>query len=453
MRIKVAALIAAVTVFTLLGLNWLAGSARGEVVVKNQGYLPFADAPINYRSENLSDPVAKLQQRLDSGEVKLNYEAGHGYLRSVLAALKIPISSQTLVFSKTSFQYPKISPERPRALYYNDDVYVGQVHDGRLLEFVSFDPMQGAIFYVMDEHQIERPKFERAELDCVQCHVANSSTRGVPGVMLRSVFTSPSGAQAAGTPAFITGQESPLKDRWGGWYVTGSTAGPAHLGNALLPDGAKAEQLDRIASANPADLSGKLDTSAYLSKYSDVVAHLVLAHQTQMHNLITQTNYQTRLALFADEARNQKAGLPAGTISDTARQQFEKPSEQLVRYILFANEAPLEGEVKGTSGFAEEFAAKGPRDSHGRSLRDFDLHTRIFKYPCSYLIYSEAFDAIPGPAKEFIYRRMFEVLSGREQSPEFASLSGGDRRAVLEILVATKPGLPDEWKQFPNQAR
>jgi hypothetical protein len=196
-----------------------------------------------------------------------------------------------------------------------------------------------------------------------------------------------------------------------------------------------------------------VDTSAYLTKYSDVVAHLVLAHQTQMHNLITQTNYQTRLALYADEARNQKAGLPAGTISDAARQQFEKPAEQLVRYILFANEARLEDQVKGTSGFAEEFAAKGPRDARGRSLRDFDLRTRIFKYPCSYLIYSEAFDAIPGPAKEYIYRRMLEVLSGREQGPEFASLSGEDRRAILEILVATKPGLPDEWKGFLNQAR
>ncbi len=124
-----------------------------------------------------------------------------------------------------------------------------------------------------------------------------------------------------------------------------------------------------------------------------------------------------------------------------------------MRYLLFANEAPLEAQVKGTAGFAEEFAAKGPRDSRGRSVRDFDLHTRIFKYPCSYLIYSEAFDAIPGPAKEFIYRRMFEVLSGREQGPEFASLSSEDRRAILEILVATKPGLPEEWKQFLNQAQ
>jgi hypothetical protein len=203
-------------------------------VIREQGYLPFADAPIYYRSENLSDPVAKLQKELDRGAMKLEYEPGHGYLRSVLDALHVPVSSQTLVFSKTSFQYPKISPETPRALYYNDDVYVGQVHDGKSLEFVSFDPVQGAIFYVMDEHRVDRPRFERSELDCVQCHVA-ASTKGVPGVMLRSVYTAPSGMQAAGTASFITGQESPLKDRWGGWYITGRLGSVAHMGNALLP--------------------------------------------------------------------------------------------------------------------------------------------------------------------------------------------------------------------------
>jgi hypothetical protein len=379
--------------------------------------------------------------------VKLAYEPGHGYLRSVLEALHVPISSQTLVFSKTSFQYPKISPEHPRALYYNDDVYVGQVHEGRLLEFVSFDPMQGAIFYVMDEHRVEHPRFERAELDCVQCHVANNSTRGVPGVMLRSVYTSPSGMQAAGTPSFITGQESPLKDRFGGWYVTGISGQQTHMGNALLPDDASPEQLDRAGGANLRDLKGKIDTSKYLSAYSDIVAQLVLAHQTQMHNLITQTNYQTRLALYADATKNRATD---GAISDTARRQFERPAEQLVRYLLFTNEAKLEAPVQGTSGFVKEFAARGPRDSRGRSLRDFDLETRIFKYPCSYLIYSSDFDAIPVPAKEYIYHRMFEILSGREQGSEFASLSGEDRRAILEILLATKPGLPEEWKQFAS---
>jgi hypothetical protein len=415
----------------------------GQIVEKNQGYLPFADAPINYRSENLSDPVAKLQAKLDRGDVELDFEQGHGYLKAVLVALHVPISSQTLVFSKTSFQYPKISPEHPRALYYNDDVYVGQVHGGRSLEFVSFDPTQGAIFYVLDEHKVDQPRFERSELDCVQCHVASSSTKGVPGVMLRSVYTSQSGQQAAGTPAFITGQESPIKDRFGGWYVTGSSGSQLHLGNAILPEGAHVDELDKHASVNLADLTGRIDASAYLSNYSDIVAQLVLAHQTQMHNLITQTNYQTRLGLYKTN----------GVVTEAVRQQFEKPAEQLVRYLLFANEAPLEDRVQGASGFAEEFAARGPRDSQGRSLRDFDLRKRIFKYPCSYLIYSESFDAIPAPAKEFIYHRMFEVLTGRDQGPEYATLSSEDRRAILEILVATKPGLPVEWKQFVEQAQ
>ena len=399
--------------FLTLGLLY---GQSSKPVIKEQGYLPFADAPIYYRSENLTDPVAKLQKELDRGAVKLEYEPGHGYLRSVLDALHVPVSSQTLVFSKTSFQYPKISPETPRALYYNDDVYVGQVHRGNSLEFVSFDPMQGAIFYVMDEHKVDRPRFERSELDCVQCHVA-ASTKGVPGVMLRSVYTSPSGVQAAKTASFITGQESPVKERWGGWYITGRLGSVAHMGNALLP--------------------GHIDTTPYLSNNSDVVAHLVLAHQTQMHNLITLTNYRTRLALYAN----------------AARAQFEGPAEQLVRYLLFANEAPLPEPVAGTSGFAEEFASKGPRDPRGRSLRDFDLQKRIFKYPCSYLIYSEAFDSLPEPAKEYIYSRLLDILSGRDRSPDFASLSTEDRRAILEILVATKPGLPADWHQYSARNR
>jgi len=155
-------------------------SLQGQIVVKQQGFIPFADGPIHYRSEGLDDPIARLQKKLDQGQVTLDYEAQTGYLRSVMAALGVSASSQTLAYSKTSFQYPNISPEKPRALYFNDDVYIGQVHQGKSLEFVSFDPMQGAIFYIMDEHQVERPRFERAELDCIQCHVA-SSTRGRSG--------------------------------------------------------------------------------------------------------------------------------------------------------------------------------------------------------------------------------------------------------------------------------
>lgn len=415
-----------------------------QVVVKQQGYVPFSDSPIRYRSEALDDPIARLEKQLECGKVRLEYDVEHGYLPAVLNALKIPISSQTLVFSKTSFQYPFITPEKPRALYFNDDIYVGQVQQGNLLEFVSFDPMQGAIFYVMDERKSKEPRFERAMVDCVQCHVG-PSTRGIPGVMLRSVYTRPSGAQAGGTPSFITGQESSFKDRWGGWYVTGVSETPGHLGNGLLPPGTKPEEYDRERQARLTDLKAVLDTSRYVTGTSDVIAHLVLAHQTQMHNLITQTNYQTRLALDAKANR----GLP----DDAVQARIERPAEQLVRYLLFANEAPFEGSVQKDSAFAREFAARGPRDSKGRSLRDFDLQRRVFKYPCSYLIYSEAFDAIPEPAKSFVYRRLFEVLTGADRSPDFAAVSDAERQAVFEILVDTKPNVPAEWRQYAKVRR
>jgi hypothetical protein len=431
----------------VLVAGWLSLPAHGQIAVKNQGYVPFSEEPIDYRSENLKDPVALLQKRIDRGEVRLDYEPKHGYLKSVLKNLAIPIDSQTLVFSKTSFQYKKISPEQPRALYFNDDVYIGQVHDGKVIEVVSFDPVQGAIFYILDEHQADHPIFQRAELDCTQCHVA-AGTKGVPGVLLRSIYATRTGTQASPSQSFITGQESPWKERWGGWYVTGTYGSQTHMGNVVVEDKDDPERIDRAAGANLTDLSKKFDTSTVLTGHSDVVAHLVLAHQTQMHNLITLTNYQTRIALY-------KAGLPtdakADSVPEATLQQYQKPAEQLVRYLLFADEAPLQGQVKGDSGFAEEFAARGPRDPQGRSLRDFDLQRRIFKYPCSYLIYNEAFDSLPVQAKESVYHRLFEVLTGRDQSPEFATLGNDTRRAILEILLATKPGLPSEWTNYKTE--
>jgi hypothetical protein len=433
-----------------LSLICLASGADAQIAVRNQGYVPFSDAPINYRSNDLHDPVSRLQQQLESGKATLTYEPEHGYLRSVLQLLRIPVDSQTLVFSKTSFQYPKISPEHPRALYFNDDVYVGSVHEGKAIEIVSFDPMQGAIFFLLDENKAERPAFQRAELDCTQCHIA-AGTRGIPGVLLRSVYPTSTGTLVTGTRSFITDQESPWSERWGGWYVTGDLAGGTHMGNATVEspqataDGPGSPAITSASGPGslPAAASNALRAvppaftpSTYLSPGSDVVAHLVLAHQTQMHNLITLTNYKTRLALY----------------SQTSPSQFQRPAEQLLRYLLFSNEATLPGDghqtVGASSVFAKEFAARGARDAKGRSLRDFDLHSRIFRYPCSYLIYSESFDALPDPAKVYVYHRLLEVLSGQDSSPDFARLTATDRQAVLEILLDTKSNLPQEWRDY-----
>jgi hypothetical protein len=431
---------------------WLLRPAHAQIAVRNQGYVPFSDAPINYRSNDLKDPVAKLQKRLDAGQTTLTFDDRQGYLKAVLEQLRIPVSSQTLVFSKTSFQYKKISPQTPRALYFNDDVYIGFVHDGKALEIVSFDPVQGAIFYLLDAHRAEKPVFERAELDCTQCHIA-PATRSVPGVLLRSIFPSATGTQVMQSTSFVTGQDSPLKDRWGGWYVTGTSGHQQHMGNVIVQDRDHPELLDRSAGTNITNLTGRFDSSIYLTSDSDIVAHLVLAHQTQMHNLITETNYKTRIALYDEEQRNKAAANPqsSNALSDEVRKQFENPAEALVEYMLFANEVPLTDRIRGTTAFAEQFAALGPRDRHGRSLRDFDLRTRIFKYPCSYLIYSESFDALPEPAKQYVYHRLFQVLTEQDRSPIFAQLTHRDRHNILEILLATKKDLPAEWHHHERQ--
>jgi hypothetical protein len=421
---------------------------HGQVQVsgRDRGFVPFSEEPINYLSDRLHDPVARLQERIDLGEAKLEFEPEHGYLKSVLKLLEIPISSQMLVFSKSSFQYRKISPQTPRALYYNDNVYVGWVKDGHSLEISSFDPDQGAIFYLLEQQPSDQPAFVRATLDCIQCHVA-TGTRGVPGVLVRSIYTKPTGTQATNTRSFVSGHESPLSERFGGWYVTGTHGRQTHLGNVFAGDREHPERIDKVAGANIVSLAGRFPTRPYLSAHSDLVAQLVLAHQTQMHNLITLTNFGTRLALHAESGKGGANNRPASVLSEAARKQIERPAEELVRYLLFADETALDEPVAGSSAFAQEFAARGPRDAEGRSLRDFDLQRRLFTFPCSYLIYSEAFDALPAPAKDYVYRRLLEILTGPSDQPGFSRLSSSDRRAIFEILLATKPGLPDSWRR------
>ena len=106
----------------------------------------------------------------------------------------------------------------------------------------------------------------------------------------------------------------------------------------------------------------------------------------------------------------------------------------VVRCLLFHEEAPLTDPIRGTSTFAADFAERGRRDPKGRSLRDLDLNTRLFRYPCSYLIYSRAFDSLPAEVKEYIYHRLWEILSGRATGKDDPQLAKADREAILEIL-------------------
>lgn len=399
----------------------------------------FEGAPIHYLTAEVNDPVSQLASKLAAGTDSLNYDPVHGYLPAVLKALDIPISSQTLVFSKTSLQLNRISPRRPRALYFNDDIYVGYCQRGDVLEFATTDPTQGATFYTLKQDKEAAPSFVRDRGQCLSCHASNR-TQNVPGYLVRSVFADRAGQAILGSGTFTTDHKSPFEQRWGGWYVTGTHGRMRHMGNTLFVDNSS-DSHDLESGANMVSLEGIVSTEPYLSPHSDLVALMVLEHQTQMHNAIAAANYETRAALHQSFEMNKLLEREEGHISDSANRRIDAVADRVVKYLLMCEEYELEDEVSGTSEFAKEFEARGIRDSKGRSLRDFDLKTRLFKYPCSYLIHNAAFDGMPQEAKSRIAGKLSGVLEGRDQSPDFKHLTPSMRTEILEILAATKPDL------------
>lgn len=405
----------------------------------------YESPAIGYDNAGKNDAVARLQQRLERGEVKLEYSETDGYLSSVLKLLNVPVSSQGLVFSKTSFQLFRISPKNPRAIYFNDDVYVGFVRGGDFVELSTADPNLGGVFYMLEQTKTDKPRFVRNN-ECLQCH-ASGTTRNVPGHIVRSVFPDERGYPIAQLGSRVIGHTNPLKERWGGWFVTGTHGKQEHLGNQLFSERDQLEKLDLAPGANITSLDKKVNLVGYLSQHSDIVALMVLEHQTQMHNLLTRLQYETKLALHHNAAMNEALQRPKDEISDSTKRRINNAVDEVLKYLLFVDEVKLTAPIAGTSKFTAEFAAQGIKDKQGRSLRDFDLQTRMFRHPCSYLIYSEAFDALPKSALDVLYRKLWLVLTGQAQEKEFAGLSAADRKAVLEILRTTKKNLPEYFQR------
>jgi hypothetical protein len=402
-------------------------------------------APIRYSEAPGENAVTRLQRRIDAGELQLPYEEKGGYLRAVLGALNVPVSSQMLVFSKTSLQRDRIGPRTPRAIYFSDDTYVGFCQHGKVMEVTAVDPKLGAVFYSLDQKPSGKPRFVRQNDACLTCH-GSSQNQGFPGHLVRSVYP-----DAGGYPILLMGthridQSSPLRERWGGWYVTGTSGQQTHLGNLIAEEGQQPEQIVNRAGRNITDLSGRFATAAYPSPHSDVVALLVLEHQTEMHNRLTRANFLTQMALYEWAELSKAMGEPPTTPSESTLSRIRSAGEPVVEYMLFSGETRLTDPIRGTSPFAQEFAQRGPREGKGRSLRDLDLQHRLFVYPCSYLIYSAAFDGLPRAVKEYVLQRLWEVLTEKDTNKKFANLSAADRKAILEILLATKPDLPAYWR-------
>ena len=349
------------------------------------------------------DAAANLLQRPDD-LARLTADGPSGFLRSILQAFDVPVSSQIMVFSQGSVQSNRIRADNPRALYFSDSTVVGWVRGG-FIEIAAQDSEQGTVFYIVDSRLLGRPTITRVN-DCLSCH-NSGRTNLVPGMI---------------EPM---GHTRPLERRWGGWYVTGNVGTLQHFGNVdLLKAGSGPAQTVRLAS-----LEGAFDTRGYLTPFSDIAALMVFEHQMQMINLMTRVGWETRVALH-------------DTSLDARRPAILDRVSQLVDYMLFVDEAPIASTLQGTSGFAEAFSTRGPKDSRGRSLRQLDLNRRLLRYPCSYMIYSAQFDHLPAQAKAAIYERLWAVLSGKEKDARYRRLSAADRRAIIEILRDTKSDLP-----------
>lgn len=387
------------------------------------------DAPGVRELVPAGDAVARLLDRMASGDAGLTRDDGGSYLRSVLRVLDVPIDSQLLVFSKTSVQAAHISPARPRAIYFSDDVMVAHVPGTPGVEVAAVDAARGPVFYALDE-RAGRPVFTPST-SCLRCH-HGPNTAGVPGVYVGSVIPGPSGAPLRGHSAIVTGSSTPFWERWGGWYVTAARGEPKSRANAAATSSEAPDRLVRRVPPNVHTLEALFDPGAYLAPTSDLVALLVFEHQTLVTNLLTRVAWQARLAAGS------RPGPPAGsTLADDVR--------ALVDALLFAGEAPLPARVQGVSSFAATFAARGPRDRAGRSLRDFDLETRIFRYPLSFLVYGAQFQALPPPVRAAVLAEVKRRLDASAPGPRFPHLTAPVRAAIRDIVRATVSGLPAGW--------
>src|SRR5579871_5697437 len=280
------------------------------VAAKRQDGVEYEEAPIQYSKTAPQDVITRLQEQIARGQVQLTYTPRHGYLEAVLQQLKIPTSSQMLVFSKTSFQHDLISPETPRALYFNAQTYIGWVQGGSVLEVATVDPQLGAVFYVLPQVESGSPKFVRQTYECLQCHDSGMAGN-VPGLMMRSVYPDRTGRPLLTQGTYVTTDQSPLRERWGGWYVTGKHGNQAHMGNMVARSETAPEETNWGSGGNVTDLKRLVDASPYLMKTSDIVALMVSEHQTHTQDLITRANYETRRAMKYQQDLNKELGRPA----------------------------------------------------------------------------------------------------------------------------------------------
>ncbi len=378
-----------------------------------------------YWTRALDDPFTKIISDLEAGTLPLDTSNEKAFVDSILKQLDIPASSQLLVFSTTSLQLSLISPRSPRALYFNEEVYLGFVPRGRI-EIVSLDPEAGAIFYIFN---IPRRPDEPVRVDrsnrCMNCH-ADAVTRDVPGLVIQSVIPGPRGGSLDAFRGGDAGHHISLSERFGGWYVTGRHSLPQHRGNATGRFVAGEIELIPVVPGET------FDFGRYPVATSDILAHLIFEHQTGFVNRAIEASYLTRTLLR----------LAGDQLSPEQSVELDRKASELTRYMLFADEIPLAGHaIQGDLAFSEAFLTNRRTSQSGHSLKDLDLETRLFRNRCSYMIYSRVFQGLPQAIKSRVYSKINRALNDASD-PEFAYLPQEEKVVIQRILDETLP----DWK-------
>ena len=396
------------------------------------GHLDYEGAPIHYSTATPDNQITELQNRIDSGDLTLNHDERFGYLPALLKELQIDSATQLLLFSRTSLQRPLISPQRPRALYFNDNAYVGYVADG-VLEAIVFDAELGLVFYTLDQKPVNQPRFVRETNRCLSCH-ERSRTRNIPGLLARSVYTAPDGEPVLAAGSFRTEQASPFKERWGGWYVTGRHGDAVHLGNFTLTSSKRpTEPIENLTGLNRTDVTGMFDSDRYLTPHSDLAALLVFEHQLDAHNYLARTLYAARIHASLPQSS------PAAT---TAWEQVIQEADRLVEHLLFTDEAPLQFPVSGTSSFAENFQNHRDEQGNHNSLRRLNLKSRVFQQGCSYVVSSQAFQNLPKTSRDYVVSRIVSRLQDASgaTSSRYSPIELQGTIEALHALLSTSIG-------------
>jgi hypothetical protein len=381
-------------------------------------YSNINEAPHFYLQRTLSDPFTRLKGEIESGAVALDQSSPKAFLKSLLEALKVPEESQVLVFSTTSLQLSLISPSNPRAIYFNEDVYVGFIPGGKI-EILSLDPELGGIFYIFPIPRMgEKLQPERSGR-CMNCH-STADSRYIPGLVLQSVVPAPSGGSLDAFRKEETGHQVPYEQRFGGWYVTGQGSMTNHWANLIgrMRDGEVTKQMIEPGQ--------RFDFGKYLVPHSDLLAHLLLEHQAGFVNRVLEAAYRTRYLLHVS----------GGQLNVAQNRELDAQARDLVRYILFADEPPLPSEgLKGEPTFKTAFLRNRRPASNGGSLKDFDLRQRLFKNRCSYMIYSPLFTALPPEIKRRVLRELASAL--RENDKAYSHLASEEKERIRTILKDT----------------